>query len=103
MGLSNLYVVMLGMGVVMFGLIGLVVICILMSKAVNIFESGRTPENAAPPSAAAAGAPGAHTGAALPGKSQEEGLKVAAAAALAEYIGCDFADIKIISMKAVSK
>ena len=84
---SNLFVCLMGMGTVFFGLICLIVLTMIMGKIVG----GR----AAP--AVAAPAPAAAAPAAPEGNRQE--IAAAVAAAIAEELGTDVTGIRILSMK----
>lgn len=83
---GSLFVCLMGMGTVFFGLICLIVLTMIMGKLVG----GR----AAP--AAAAPVP-AVTAAAPEGNRQE--IAAAVAAAIAEELGTDITGIRILSMK----
>lgn len=84
---SSLFVCLMGMGTVFFGLICLIVLTMIMGKLVG----GR----AAP--AAAAPVPAAAAPAAPEGNRQE--IAAAVAAAIAEELGTDITGIRILSMK----
>lgn len=84
---SSLFVCLMGMGTVFFGLICLIVLTMIMGKIVG----GR----AAP--AAAAPVPAAAAPAAPEGNRQE--IAAAVAAAIAEELGTDITGIRILSMK----
>ena len=84
---SSLFVCLMGMGTVFFGLICLIVLTMIMGKIVG----GR----AAP--AVAAPAPAAAAPAAPEGNRQE--IAAAVAAAIAEELGTDVTGIRILSMK----
>ena len=84
---SSLFVCLMGMGTVFFGLICLIVLTMIMGKIVG----GR----AAP--AVAAPAPAAAAPAAPEGNRQE--IAAAVAAAIAEELGTDITGIRILSMK----
>lgn len=84
---SSLFVCLMGMGTVFFGLICLIVLTMIMGKLVG----GR----AAP--AAAAPAPAVTAPAAAEGNRQE--IAAAVAAAVAEELGTDITGIRILSMK----
>ena len=84
---SSLFVCLMGMGVVFFGLICLIVLTMIMGKIVG----GR----AVP--AVAAPAPAAAAPAAPEGNRQE--IAAAVAAAIAEELGTDVTGIRILSMK----
>lgn len=84
---GSLFVCLMGMGTVFFGLICLIVLTMIMGKLVG----GR----AAP--AAAAPIPAAAAPAAPEGNRQE--IAAAVAAAIAEELGTDITGIRILSMK----
>ena len=84
---SSLFVCLMGMGTVFFGLICLIVLTMIMGKIVG----GR----AVP--AVAAPAPAAAAPAAPEGNRQE--IAAAVAAAIAEELGTDVTGIRILSMK----
>ena len=82
---SSLFVCLMGMGIVFFGLICLIVLTMIMGKIVG----GR----AAPAAPAPAAAP-----AAKPEPNRQE-LVAAVSAAIAEELGTDITGIRILSMK----
>ena len=84
---SNLFVCLMGMGTVFFGLICLIVLTTLMGKIVG--------GHAAP--AAAAPIPAAAASAAPEGNRQE--IAAAVAADVAEELGADITGIRIVSMR----
>lgn len=84
---GSLFVCLMGMGTVFFGLICLIVLTTIMGKLVG----GR----AAP--AVAAPAPAVTAPAAAEGNRQE--IAAAVAAAIAEELGTDITGIRILSMK----
>nr|WP_326177393.1 OadG family protein [uncultured Oscillibacter sp.] len=84
---GSVFVCLMGMGTVFFGLICLIVLTMIMGKIVG----GR----AAP--AVAAPAPAAAAPAAPEGNRQE--IAAAVAAAIAEELGTDVTGIRILSMK----
>lgn len=84
---GSLFVCLMGMGTVFFGLICLIVLTMIMGKIVG----GR----AVP--AVAAPAPAAAAPAAPEGNRQE--IAAAVAAAIAEELGTDVTGIRILSMK----
>ena len=83
---SNLFVCLMGMGTVFFGLICLIVLTTVMGKTVG----GRTAPAAAPAPVPAAPA------AAEPNRQE---LVAAVSAAIAEELGTDITGIRIVSMK----
>ena len=82
---SSLFVCLMGMGTVFFGLICLIVLTTIMGKIV-----GGRPAPAAP-------APVAAAPAAQEGNRQE--IAAAVSAAIAEELGTDITGIRIVSMK----
>lgn len=85
---DNLYVVLLGMGTVFFGLICIVLLCMLMSTLVRKLEN---PEEPAP---AAVQAPPANTPTA-----DRQAIIAASCALIAEELGEDVKNIKVVSFK----
>lgn len=85
---SSVFVCLMGMGTVFFGLICLIVLTMAMGKIVG----GRTAPAAAPAPAAAVPA------AAAPEANRQE-IAAAVAAAVAEELGTDITGIRILSMK----
>ena len=83
---SSLFVCLMGMGTVFFGLICLIVLTTVMGKTVG----GRTAPAAAPAPVPAAPA------AAEPNRQE---LVAAVSAAIAEELGTDITGIRILSMK----
>ena len=83
---SNLFVCLMGMGTVFFGLICLIVLTMVMGKIVG---------GHAAPAAAPAAIPAAPA-AAEPNRQE---LVAAVSAAIAEELGTDITGIRIISMK----
>lgn len=86
---SSLFVCLMGMGTVFFGLICLIVLTMLMGKIVG----GMVP---APTSAPAKTAPAPAAAAAEPNRQE---LVAAVSAAIAEELGTDITGIRILSMK----
>lgn len=82
---GSLFVCLMGMGTVFFGLICLIVLTTIMGKIV-----GGRPAPAAP-------APGAAAPAAQEGNRQE--IAAAVSAAIAEELGTSITGIRIVSMK----
>ena len=83
---SNLFVCLMGMGTVFFGLICLIVLTMVMGKLVG----GRTAPAAAPvPVPAVPAAP----------EPNRQELVAAVSAAIAEELGADITGIRIVSMK----
>jgi len=89
---SNLFVCLMGMGTVFFGLICLIALTMLMGKLVG----GRAAPAA---SAAAVPVPAAPAPAAPEGNRQE--IAAAVSAAIAEELGTDVSGIRILSMKKI--
>ncbi len=94
--MSNGFVVLMGMGTVFFGLIVLILLCMLMSKICMCFEKKESSAKSAPSATTCADA----------APTQNEGnisveLKAAVAAAIAEEMGTDVSAIRILSFKAV--
>ena len=87
---SNVFVCLMGMGTVFFGLICLIVLTTVMGKVVG--------GQAAP--AAAASAPVPAPAAAAPEPNRQE-MVAAVAAAIAEELGTDITGIRILSMKKI--
>lgn len=85
---SSLFVCLMGMGTVFFGLICLIILTAIMGKIVG----GR----AAPAAAPAATVPTAAPAAAEPNRQE---LVAAVSAAIAEELGTDITGIRIVSMK----
>lgn len=87
---SNLFVVLMGVGVVFFGLVFIVILASIMSAVIRAFE-GKKPEApvAAPTPVAAA-----------PIGNRGE-LVAAISACVAEELGTDVSAIRIVSLKAV--
>ena len=88
---SNLFVCLMGMGIVFFGLICLIVLTTIMGKIVG----GRTA------SASASPAPVARVAAPAPAavEPNRQELVAAVSAAIAEELGTDITGIRIVSMK----
>ena len=87
---SSLFVCLMGMGTVFFGLICLIVLTMIMGKI-----CGGSPSAApVPPPAPAAGGPAPAT--AEPNRQE---LVAAVSAALAEELGTDITGIRILSLK----
>lgn len=87
---DNLYVVFLGMGTVFIGLICLVLICMLMSSIIRKFNVGETEtEKPAAPAAVQPAAPIA----------DRQAIIAASCAVIAEELGEDVKNIKVVSFK----
>lgn len=89
MDYSKLFVCLMGMGTVFFGLICLIVLTYLMSAII-----GKTQKTAPVPAAAPAPAPAA-------APADQAALIAAISAAIAEDLGTDITGIRIISLKKV--
>lgn len=87
MDYSSVFVCLMGMGTVFFGLICLIVLTTIMGRLCGLGKK------AAPAAAAAVPAP-----AAAPQVNQQE-LVAAVSAAIAEELGTDITGIRILSMK----
>ena len=81
---SNLFVCLMGMGTVFFGLICLIVLTTLMGK---LFGRSPAPVPQVPVPAAAASEP------------DRQAIAAAVSAAIAEELGTDITGIRILSMK----
>lgn len=88
---SNVFVCLMGMGTVFFGLICLIVLTTIMGKVVG--------GNAAP--AAPAAAPVIAAPAAPVPEANRQEIAAAVAAAVAEELGTDITGIRILSMKKI--
>ena len=86
---DNIYVVFLGMGTVFVGLICLVLICMLMSSIIRKFDVGETETNEPVASAAQPAAPIA----------DRQAIIAASCAVIAEELGEDVKNIKVVSFK----
>lgn len=89
---SNLFVVLMGVGTVFFGLICIIILCMAMSAVCRSMEKAPVAAPAAPaaPVAPAAGVE------AIPNR---QAMIAAIAAAIAEEEGTDLAGIRILSVK----
>ena len=83
------FVVVMGMGIVFFGLVCIVVLCTVMSKIVRAFDKNPVPAQA--PAAVSAAEPIAN----------RQELVAAVSAVLAEELGTDVSAIRILSLKKV--
>ena len=90
---SSLFVCLMGMGTVFFGLICLIALTMIMGAIV-----GRNAPVAAPIPAAAAPAPAVSRASAPPEANRQE-IAAAVSAAIAEELGTDITGIRILSMK----
>lgn len=88
---SNLFVVLMGVGTVFFGLICIILLSMAMSAVCRKMEKAPVAAPAAP--AAPAAAAGAET---IPNR---QAMIAAIAAAIAEEEGTDLAGIRILSLK----
>lgn len=84
---SSLFVCLMGMGTVFFGLICLIVLTMIMGKVVG---------GHAAPAAVPVPAPAAVSAAAEPNRQE---VVAAVSAAIAEELGADITGIRIVSMK----
>ncbi len=84
---SNLFVCLMGMGTVFFGLICLIILTTIMGKIVGGRAASAVPAPAAAPVPAAA-----------PEGNRQE-IAAAVSAAIAEELGTDITGIRILSMK----
>lgn len=92
-GLSNGFVCLMGIGTVFIGLICIVFICMAMSAVLKLVtKAEKTP--AAPTAASAASAP------ALSG-AEKSAVLAGICACIAEEIGTDCSNIKVVSFKRV--
>ena len=89
MDYSSVFVVLMGMGTVFFGLICLIVLTSIMGRILG--------REAAPAAAAAPAAPAV----AAPAEPNRQEVLAAVSAAIAEELGTDITGIRILSMKKV--
>ena len=89
--ISNLFVVIMGIGTVFFGLLSIVVLTTIMSAVIRSMEGKKKDEAPAAAPAAVAAAPIANRGE----------LVAAIAACVAEDLGTDVSGIRIVSIKNV--
>ena len=89
--ISNLFVVVMGVGIVFIGLLSIVILTTIMSAVIRAFEGKKTEAAPAAAPAAAAAAPIANRGE----------LVAAIAACVAEDLGTDVSGIRIVSIKNV--
>ena len=90
---SSLFVCLMGMGTVFFGLICLIILTMVMGRIVGGRAASASAPAAAVPTAAA---PTAVPAAAEPNRQE---LVAAVSAAIAEELGADITGIRIVSMK----
>lgn len=81
----------LGIGTVFVGLISIIVLCYIMSAVVKLFEKGRKQENVQSVQPAQTNAPIAN----------KQELVAATCAVIAEELGTDVKNIKVLSFKRV--
>ncbi len=93
MDYSNLFVCLLGMGIVFFGLIMLIALVSVMSRVV--MATDKKPASTAPAVAAPAAAPVAAAATVTPA------MVAAISAAIAEASGTDAAALRIVSIKQI--
>ena len=89
--ISNLFVVVMGVGIVFIGLLSIVILTTIMSAVIRAFEGKKKEEAPAAAPAAVAAAPIANRGE----------LVAAIAACVAEDLGTDVSGIRIVSIKAL--
>ena len=89
--ISNLFVVIMGLGVVFIGLLSIVILTTIMSAVIRAMEGKKKVEAPAAAPAAVAAAPIANRGE----------LVAAIAACVAEELGTDVSGIRIVSIKNV--
>ena len=89
--ISNLFVVIMGLGVVFVGLLSIVILTTIMSAVIRSFEGKKKEAAPAAAPAAVAAAPIANRGE----------LVAAIAACVAEDLGTDVSGIRIVSIKNV--
>lgn len=94
---SSLFVCLMGMGTVFFGLICLIALTMIMGAIVGRNAPAGAPVPAAPAPAAANRSPAVGTPAAPEANRQE--IAAAVSAAIAEELGTDITGIRILSMK----
>ncbi len=87
---ENLFVVLMGVGTVFFGLICIILLCTVMSAVCRSMGTG-----SAVPAAAAPAAPAVRNDA-IPNR---QAMIAAISAAIAEDLGTDLAGIRILSVK----
>jgi len=90
MDYSSVFVVLMGMGTVFFGLICLIVLTTIMGRIIG--------QKAAPAVSAAPAAPVAAPAAVEPNRQE---LVAAVSAAIAEELGTDITGIRILSLKKI--
>jgi len=93
---SNLFVVLMGLGTVFFGLVCIIILCNVMSKVCALIDG----KAAATPSAAPAEVHAAPTVQAAPVQNRQA-MIAAISAAIAEELGTDVSAIRIHSLKHV--
>ncbi len=94
--MSNVFVCAMGMGTVFFGLIALVFICTLLSAVCKLFgNSAPEPKVASKPIAPAVSG-NAETGGEIANKGE---IVAACCAAIAEELGEEVKNIKVVSFK----
>ena len=94
-GLSDTFVVVLGISVVFIGLICIVILCKILSAVCALSEKKNSPE-----AAAFTAAPTAVPVAAEPIQNRQE-IIAAVSAAVAEELGTDISAIRILSFKKI--
>ena len=91
-GLSNGFVVLMGMGTVFIGLVSIVLICNLMSIVIRSFV--KEDKKTAAPSPALANAPEMSA-------AEKSAVVAGICACIAEELGTDCSNIKVVSFKRV--
>ena len=91
MDISNTLVVSMGLGTVFIGLISLIVLCYIMSYAVKLFSKERKNAEKAPAQPVQNNAP----------IQNKQEILAAACAVIAEEIGTEANNIKVVSFKRV--
>ena len=99
MGLSSTFVCIMGMATVFAGLICLIIICSLLGVISRNTKKG-TPTNSSNQTSAKSVAPQAAAPAASPIENREE-LVAAISAAIAEELGEDVTNIRILSLRRI--
>ena len=95
MELSNTFVVLLGMGTVFVGLVCIVILCTIMSAVVRGFKKNEQPKTTAAP------APAPASVAAPAPIADRQAIIAASCALIAEELGEDVKNIKVVSFKRV--
>ena len=93
---SNLFVVLMGLGTVFFGLVCIIILCSIMSRICTMLD--KKTDNT--PAAAPAAAPASPAVQAAPVQNRQA-MIAAISAAIAEELGTDISAIRIRSLKQV--